>query len=157
MKTIKQMLVTIAMLLCSVAASAHDFEVDSMCFNITSTENYTVEVTYFSSQEYQELAYTGSVVIPSSVEYGRKKYRVTCIGDYAFSGCSSLTSVTIPNSVTSIGRSAFEGCSSLTSITIPNSFTSIGDYAFSSCIGLTNVTIPNSVISIGQSAFNRCI
>jgi len=56
-----------------------------------------------------------------------------------FSYCSSLTSITIPNSVTSIGEYAFTDCSSLTSITIPNSVTSIGEYAFSYCSSLENV------------------
>jgi hypothetical protein len=80
----------------------------------------------------------------------------TSIGSYAFSGCSSLTSITIPDSVTSIGNSAFRNCSSLTSITIPNSVTSIGDYVFYRCSRLTSITIPNSVTSIGQSAFSGC-
>ncbi len=78
------------------------------------------------------------------------------IGNYAFSGCSSLTSITIPNSVTSIGNYAFSGCSSLTSITIPDSVTSIGNYAFSGCSSLTSVTIPDSVTGIGNNAFEDC-
>lgn len=78
------------------------------------------------------------------------------IADCAFSGCSNLTSVEIPNTVTNIGNSAFQGCTGLTSLTIPNSVTSIGYAVFSGCSGLTSVIIPNSVTSIGNSAFSRC-
>ena len=74
----------------------------------------------------------------------------------AFSGCSGLTSIEIPNSVTSIGVWAFEDCSGLTSVVIPNSVTSIGDRAFSGCSGLTSIVIPNSVTSIGEIAFYNC-
>ena len=81
---------------------------------------------------------------------------VTSIGDLAFKDCSSLTSLTIPSSVTSIGSSAFSGCSGLTSLTIPSSVTEIEHSAFSGCSGLTSLTIPSSVTRIGQSAFEGC-
>ena len=81
---------------------------------------------------------------------------VTSIGEYAFSGCSGLTSIEIPDSVTSIGSYTFLNCSGLTSVTIPDSVTSIGEYAFAGCSGLTSVTIGNSVTSIGSRAFSGC-
>lgn len=99
----------------------------------------------------EEYAYQNAnykcVVIPDSV---------TSIGIHAFSGCSSLTSITIPDSVTSIGDSAFSSCSNLTSITIPDSVTSIGYGAFSFCSSLTSVTISDSVTSIGNETFYSC-
>ena len=81
---------------------------------------------------------------------------VTSIGDEAFWCCSSLQSVTIPDSVTSIGDSAFRYCSSLQSVTIPGSVTSIGNSAFYGCSSLQSFTIPGSVTSIGDGAFSRC-
>ena len=81
---------------------------------------------------------------------------ISTIADYAFSGCSGLSSVDIPNSVNSIGDGAFSGCSGLTSVDIPNSITSIGNNVFYGCVGLTTVTIPNNLTSIGDYAFSRC-
>ena len=81
---------------------------------------------------------------------------VTTIGAYAFSGCTGLTCLTIPNSVTTIGESAFYGCTGLTNMTIPDSVITIGAYAFSNCIGLTNMVIGNSVTTIGDFAFLSC-
>ena len=78
------------------------------------------------------------------------------IGDYAFNGCSGLTSLTLPSGVTEIGSFAFYGCSGLTSLTLPSGVTEIGGYAFSGCSGLTSLTLPSGVTEIGEGVFYGC-
>ena len=130
MKNLKH-LFTALLLICTTVASAYNFEVDGICYNIIDATSKTVEVTYYSTYSNK---YSGSVVIPENVVYKGVEYSVTSIGGSAFEGCSSLSSIEIPNSVTSIGEYAFTRCSSLSSIEIPNSVTSIGKYAFCFCI-----------------------
>ncbi|MBR4046114.1 MAG: leucine-rich repeat protein [Alistipes sp.] len=81
---------------------------------------------------------------------------VILIGYNAFYNCTSLTNITIPDSVTEIQNYAFADCTSLASVTIPDSVTAIGDYAFNYCTSLTSVTIPDSVTAIGEGAFQQC-
>ncbi len=133
-------------------------------FNIGDSTYASTEAMVYDCEQNR----SGHVDILSSIEVGENTYPVTSIGGTyygywgdiesydAFSYCSSITSVNIPNSITSIGNSAFSGCSGLTSVTIPNSVTSIGDYAFSDCSSLTSITIPNSVTSIGGGVFYNC-
>lgn len=155
MKKNRHRLLTIAMLLCSVTASAHDFEVDGIYYNITSATDLTVEVTYRGSRvtEYRD-EYIGEVTIPSTVSYDGNTYSVTSIAA-AFSTCSNLTSIIIPASVKNIGGSAFKYCSNLTSVTIPDGVTSIGSEAFLECTSLTSIILPESVTSIEFSAFSN--
>ena len=103
----------------------------------------------------------GSKILSNTYRNGKgviivEGYCIKWIGDYAFSDCTSLTSITIPDSVTSIGKCAFCRCDSLTGINIPDSVTSIGTLAFWGCSSLTSVTIPDSVTSIGTLAFENC-
>lgn len=131
-------------------------------YNVTSTESATKllnATTYISyqvidgiKQDTFQMNYTFDTLGEHIVEY---KFNYKYIGNN-FSGCISLTSVTIPNSVTTIYDNTFDGCTGLTSITIPSSVTSIGNGVFNSCTGLTSITIPDSVTSIGSSAFERC-
>ena len=126
--------------LSAVAATSGDFE-----YQVLSETDKTCQIT----------GYTGSateLTIPSKLD----GYTVTSIGNYAFSFCTLLTSITIPNNVTSIGVGAFRDCASLTSIAIPDSVTSIGGWAFINCALLTSMIIPNSVTSIGDEAFSGC-
>ena len=81
---------------------------------------------------------------------------VTSIGIYAFSGCTSLTSIDIPSGVTSIINNAFSLCSSLTSIDIPSGVINIGNSAFSNCRSLTSINIPSGITSINNFVFRGC-
>ena len=118
---------------------------------------------------------TGHVVLPWKVTISGNEYKVTAVGESAFSNnsftgltapttvkiirdgaffsCISLTSINIP-SVTSIGKNAFDSCTSLTSVNLPSA-TSIGNYAFSYCHSLTSINLP-SAKSIGESTFWEC-
>ena len=140
MKTIKKLLTTIAVLLCSIVANAYDFYVDGIYYNILSTTDLTAEVTYGT---YGDKNYSGDIIIPSTFTYNSKTLKVTHIGESAFYGSDSITNVTIPNSVKTIESQSFSGCTSLSSIIIPNSVTNINCYAFTKCDSLKHIHIEN--------------
>ena len=132
----KKLFFLFATFLVTTCLLAEDFSVGGIYYKYLDGNN--VEVTYRGdSYESYENEYSGEVTIPETVTYDGATYNVASIGDSTFVECTSLTSVTIPNSVTSIGNYAFYH-SSLTSVTIPNSVTSIGDLAFS----YTSLTYP---------------
>ena len=115
--SLRALFLSLAVLL-SLPMLAVEVEIDGINYELVSKLK---QATVISGK------YSGKVIIPESVEHEGAAYSVTSIGWGAFSYCSGLTSVTIPNSVTSIGDGAFQYCSGLTSVTIPNSVKSIGD------------------------------
>lgn len=144
----QKLLLLVSLAITSVSFAQTTFTYNNINYTITDATNFYVEVSNNPSA-------SGNIIIPETVNDGAQNYTVTSIGNDAFVN-SSLTSITIPNSVTTIGNSAFWGCTGLTSITIPNSVTSIGNGAFSDCYGLTSATIGDAVTTIGDGAFANC-
>ena len=186
MKQLFRFSVMLLALLLPLTATAADFVVDDISYNINGNE---AAVTRKGKPGYLFIGYSGDVVIPATVTYNGITYPVTSIEALAFYRCTELTSVDIPNSVTEIGQEAFGRCPGLTSIVvesgnprfdsrnncnaiietannvlivgckntiIPNSVTEIGNLAFDACDSLTSIVIPNSVTRIGDGAFYSC-
>ena len=133
------------------------FTIDGVMYKVTS-ETPNKEVTVFLTDLDNPPV---DLTIPSTVsktdfEDNIVEYSVTSISEFAFNGCSSLTSVSIPYGVRTIELGAFMDCVGLTSINIPSSVTSIGKRAFQGCTGLKNVTIGSGVTSIDRDAFKDC-
>jgi hypothetical protein len=114
------------------------------CYNYT-TKNGTITVTKYTGPG-------GAVTMPGEID----GLPVTSIGQEAFYACTTLTSLTMGNSLTNIGTGAFQNCSNVTRITIPDSVSVIGNSAFYSCTSLTNVTIPKNLTGVGQYTFAFC-
>ena len=104
----------------------------------------------------KDSGYKGDIIIPETVEYKGRTYRVTSVGEEAFTWCTSLKSIVIPDGVTSLGERAFSNCCKLSSITIPDSVTSIGSRAFENCYKLSSIIIPNNILSIEDLTFSWC-
>ena len=150
----------------------HDFEVDGICYEIVDDISKIVKVTYKGNdREAYEDEYSGEVVIPRELTYRGRNYTVTEIGDYAFSGCGKMTSISIPESVWCVGNGAFEGCDGLSEIHISNlsawcamSFWDVldetGDSPFFYADGLylngeliTDLIVPEDVEDFGAHSF----
>lgn len=166
----KKVLVLLAMVL--GATNMYAFEVDGLFYNITSEGDMTVEVIRKPNYGY----YQGDIVIPETIRYNNKTYKVTAVADRAFFNCLDLTSITIPKTIKTVGKYVFQDCNKLKSVTINcktvgawfskkgsiktlilgNGVETIGNYAFDECCGITSLSISNTVKSIGEYAFMDC-
>ena len=137
-------LLTMLMSIASTKASAHDIAVENadgvtIYYNWINSNQLAVS---FKGGSFQSAnSYSGAVVIPESVEYEGKTYKVTEIGKAAFYSCQNITSVTLPQTLTTIGDNAFYYCIKLSSIAIPKSVSTVRANAFNACNGLTSVHI----------------
>jgi len=172
MKRLFRLSILMLALILPATAIAYNFEVDGIDY-YTISEN---QVSVIGG------SVSGDLVIPSHVTYNGSTYAVTSIEGYAFEDCTGLTSVTIGKSITNIGENAFIGCTSLTTLNF-NAIScadfnrreeyhpfynlhittiNIGDsvqripayFAYKKFI--TNIELPNSVITIGANAFYMC-
>lgn len=150
----KKVLLTLAITLLTTTSWAYDVCIEGVYYNLVSKAKIA-EVTN-ETGSYDARSYSGCVNIPEKIIVDGETYSVTSVANNAFSGCATLTSVSLPISISKIGENAFYGCSNLTDFTIPNSITKIDKSVFEGCSSLSSIIIPNTVTSIDEYAFCRC-
>ena len=139
-----------------IGQSIRPVRIDLSCTNIgniyykLNDEDNTAEVSANPEK------YSGEIVVPERVEFAGKTYMVTEIGYKAFSECTGILSVSLPNTIESIGGYAFYACASLTELTIPNSVATIGVFAFDGCSNLQSITLPKTLKTIEYATFAYC-
>lgn len=142
------------------------FAAEGVTYRVTdiSEESPAVKVSYSkvegkadrnSIEAANKAAYKGDLVVPASVRFMGRDYKVTAVNDSAFYGASELTSIRIEASVDKIGAHTFYDCTALTKAEIPAGVKEIGAYAFS-YTALTSMEIPDGVETVGSRAFFQC-
>ena len=161
-----------ALISCKQHSESHDFEVDGIYYKIVDKDSRLAMVTYKDKDwDAYDHEYRDTILIPNTVTYRNKVYRITEIGDYAFRGCSEMTSIAVPESVWHIGLGAFSGCEALKEIHISNlsawcemSFCDVADDAGDSPLNyadglylngelITDLIVPEDVEELGAHAF----
>lgn len=132
--------------------SAQTFMADGVNYNVLSQEDLTCEVTKLSVGKY-----TGTVVVPETVENEGVKYTVVAVGNDAFKSNTTLKSVTLPNTVTAIGDYSFYECTAMTEFNVPTQLVTIGRYGFWCCTKLTSFPLPDTLEEIGEQGMRGMI
>ena len=127
--------------------------IDKLTCESNESEDNALIITV---DENKKSTLSGELIIPQSISRDGSSGCVTGIGEDAFSGCTGLTSIVIPETVTSVGSDAFANCTGLTSFSLPSNVTSIGSGAFAGCNQLEAIVIPNNVSEISASTFSDC-
>ena len=137
-----------------------------MIETIINDINYRLDEDNLTAEVMENEGYEGDVIIPETVVFNTATYRVTSIRQHAFRKCTSLTSITLPDSIATIARGAFNGCSSLTSIVVVDGNTVYDSREKCNAIIETGTNtlirgcqisiIPNGITSIGKNAFGIC-
>ena len=125
------------------------FDDGELRYQVTGAD--TVEVIGFLREPSSSVL--TRLFIPPTVVHKSQTYRITSIGESAFAGCTSLMSITLPNSLKTIEESAFKGCIGIRKIELPEGLKTIGDSAFKDCILIQSIDLPEGLITIGDSAF----
>lgn len=158
----------LAVAACTVAL-AHDFVVNGIYYE-RNRDGASVTVTYKgASYDMYDDEYFGDVTIPSRVTYSGKSYTVRSISDYAFAGCTSVRTVSIPHTISSVGKYTFANCIALCKVSINDleawcriNFAEGGNpliyahHLFLNEREIHHLIIPNTVSQIGQYAFCGC-
>ena len=149
----------VVFLLCLIVvfkvARAYDAQIDGVYYNL----NFSTKTAIVTNEKDKVVTgsdiYTGIVVIPESILFNGKSFKITEIGKYAFFG-SDISSISLPSSIVKINDRAFFGCEKLQSLEIPTSVKQIGIYAFAECVSISKLFIPESVVCIEEGAFTSC-
>ena len=147
------------MILLPMMAMADAVKINGIYYNLIEKAK-EAEVTHgnwsTTSSTLNDGRYSGSIEIPSTIEYEGTTYTVTSVGYEAFASCDQLELVVLPNSINSIGNRAFSFCKKLYSINLGSNLSVIGQFSFSNCESLTSIRIPGSVNTIDVCAFYNC-
>ena len=129
----KTRLLLFALIISFGSIKAQDFTINGVNYKITATDT-AVEITSGS-------CYSGDLVLGDTVENNGITYNITSIGADAFSNCTTITKITVPNLVTVIKSSAFSGCSNLTDVVLNDNVLLIDARAFKDCTNLVHINI----------------